>query len=242
MHPLFRHFFPILGCLLAFTAILDARAADPVKPADEVRMEKVVITRFLSDGTVRNDTILSPGEIIIQSESEVVSPLVAKRYGTKSPVVPSDMMRSVMVGLELSTDLDLSSTDLSTFNADLLFGYRHKVIQLLGASVGVHKSMGSSDCFIPIQAVFRTGFSPRPTLCFMHLSAGYSFNTIADSHMFGDTMATLGVGVNLARSRKFQSNIVLAFGFRHLNERHRELTSINKPNLGFTQISFGISM
>lgn len=204
-------------------------------------MEKVVITRFLSDGTVRTDTISSPGEIIVKTDNSA-TPLVAKRYASKEKLPVKKELRSLMTGLELSTALDLSSSDMSTFNADLLFGYRRKVIQFLGVSLGIHKSLGTRDCFLPLQAVFRTGFSPRPTLAFMHLSAGYSFNTIARSKMFGDYMATIGAGVNLVQKRKFQSNIVLAFGFRHLNRDHQALTSISKPNLGFAQISFGISM
>lgn len=228
---------------LAAAACLAASAQDkPSSPSrQETSMEKVVITRYLSDGTVTTDTITSPGEIIVKTDSDIF-PLSGKRTAAiKAPKLP-EHLRTVMVGLELSTGLDLSGTDMSTFNGDILFGYRNKFIQLLGASIGVHKSLGTSDCFLPIQAVFRTGFHPRPTLCFMHVSAGYSFNTIARSPLFGDFIATAGVGVNLVQKRSFQSNIVLAFGFRHLNDRHQEISGITKSNLGFTQISFGISM
>lgn len=213
---------------------------EPVKEK-ETSMEKVVITRFLSDGSIKTDTIHSPGEIIVKTDKGT-EPLIPKRYSNPVETKGQPKLRTIMTGLELSTALDLSSTDMSTFNADILFGYRNKAIQFLGVSVGVHKSLGSRDCFLPLQLVFRSGFQSRPTLMFMQLSGGYSFNTIARSPLFGDYMASIGAGVNLVQTRKLQSYIVLAFGFRHLNETHQELTSIRKPNLGFAQISFGISM
>lgn len=209
----------------------------------EVVTEKVVITRFLSDGSVRTDTIAGGGEIIVQQG--LIEPLdnfKASKVSTPAIINDKNKPSNVMVGLELSTGLDLSGTDLSTFNADLICGYRHNLIQLLGVSLGVHKSLGSRDSFIPIQAIFRTGFQPRQTLVFMHTSIGYSFNTISKSPMFGDFMAAVGVGVNLVQKRKFQSNICLSFGFRHFTERHQELANIQKDNTGFAQISFGISM
>lgn len=208
--------------------------------ASHPTMEKVVISRYLTDGTIVTDTVLSPREIFVDSGLDS-TPLSARR-GKKYFKPVDKSLRPFMAGLELSTSLDLSGTDLSTFNADLLMGYRKKVIQLLGVSMGIHKSLGSHDCFIPLQVIFRTGFTSRPTPVFMQFSAGYSFNTISRSPMFGDFIATLGCGVNLVQTRKFQSNIVAAFGFRHLTERHQEMTRIQKPNLGFAQISFGISM
>lgn len=209
----------------------------------EVVTERVVITRFLSDGSIRTDTIDGGGEIIVQQGVyEPLGNVKASKASTPDILDKTNKPSNVMVGLELSTGLDLSGTDLSTFNADLICGYRHKLIQLLGASLGVHKSLGSRDSFIPIQIIFRTGFQPRQTLVFMHTSIGYSFNTISKSPMFGDFMATLGVGANLVQKRKFQSNICLSFGFRHFTERHQELANIQKANTVFAQISFGISM
>ncbi|MDE6010480.1 MAG: hypothetical protein K2F87_03400 [Muribaculaceae bacterium] len=230
-----------IALLVPFYAGAQSRSVSP-SASREVVTEKVVVTRFLSDGSVRTDTIDSPEEIIVQRHG---APELMSRRGAAQAlpeVKPKQMLRNLMLGLELSTGLDLSGTDMSTFNADLIAGYRNNVIQLLGISAGVHKSLGTRDTFIPLQAVFRTGFRSSPTLCFMHLSIGYSFNTIAQARMFGDFMATVGPGINLVQKPKFQSNIVLAFGFRHLNQRHQEMTNIAKPNLGFAQISFGISM
>ena len=198
--------------------------------------QTITVTKLLSDSTTVSATFTDPAE--------------ARRFADSPDIVPAmetadagpRKMSKFMVGLEVGTCLDLSGADMSTFNAEILFGYRHKVIQLLGVSAGVHKSLGTRDSFIPLYVVFRTGFLPRPTLMFFQTSAGYSFNTVSSSPTFGDITATVGCGVNLVQRPRFQSNIVFALGFRHFSERHQALANVGKPNVGFAQISFGISM
>lgn len=205
--------------------------------AESVTEEIITVSKVLSDSTIVTATFTDRGEAEEFARSAAIDP--------KELLKPDDKPKHkspVMFGLEFGTGLDLSGTDMSTFNADFLVGYRHKVISLLGFGAGIHKSLGTRDCFIPLYAVFRTGFTARPTLAFMHLSLGYSFNTVSHSPMFGDTTATVGAGINLVQKPRFQSNIILAFGYRHFSERHQELANITKPNIGFAQISFGISM
>lgn len=233
-----RAFLLSMACMAApLMAVASRQATDTIAP--KPTSEKVVITRYLSDGSVRTDSIINKGQrndiLLRDTEAPKVSPSPPDRPKRTK-------MSNVMIGAELSTGLDLSGSDMSTFNADILAGYRHKVIQLLGLSLGIHKSLGTRDSFIPVQLVFRTGFRPRPSLMFMHVSAGYSFNTIASSPMFGDFIATLGCGINLTQQPRFQSKVILAIGFRHFTEKHQAMASITKPNLGFAQISFGISM
>ncbi|MDE6273113.1 MAG: hypothetical protein K2M31_08935 [Muribaculaceae bacterium] len=199
--------------------------------------EIITVTKVMSDSTIVTSTFTDR----ILAEEFARSRDLVPPQADDSGIKPNEMSK-IMFGLELGTGLDLSSTDMSTFNADFLVGYRHKFIQLLGFGAGIHKSLGTRDAFIPLYGVFRTGFSSRPTLAFMHISIGYSFNTISHSPMFGDTTAMIGAGINLVRKPRFQSNIIIGFGYRHFSERHQELANITKPNLGYAQISFGISM
>lgn len=223
MIPLLKHLFLILAILIPSLAAL----------AQQPSTEKMVVTRYLSDGSVRTDTISGTD----LNNSALLQP------APQAPRKPKrTKMNPVMIGAELSTSLDLSGADMSTFNADLLLGYRHKLIQFLGVSLGMHKSLGTRDSFIPVQLVFRTGVVPRQELLFLHISAGYSFNTISSSPMFGDLAASVGCGVNLVQKPSFQSRVILAFGFRHFTEKHQALASVSKPNVGFAQIAFGISM
>ncbi len=225
-YTVLKQFFILPALLLASVAALAQSHPQP-------DTEKMVVTRYLSDGSVRTDTISGP-ELKSDPLLKALPEIPARPKRTK--------MNPVMIGAELSTSLDLSGADMSTFNADLLLGYRHKLIQFLGVSFGMHKSLGNRDSFIPIQLVFRTGVVPRQQLLFLHLSAGYSFNTISSSPTFGDLAASVGCGVNLVQRPSFQSRVILAFGFRHFTEKHQALASVSKPNVGFAQIAFGISM
>ncbi len=227
----------LITILTAIAAILFCHNAYSKVPYQKVEtLETITVTKILSDSTIVSATFTDKELADEYARSSDIRPPVHTEI--KQPASIS----KVMFGLELGTGLDLSGTDMSTFNADFLVGYRHKFVQLAGIGAGIHKSLGTRDSFIPLYAVFRTGFMSRPTLAFLHFSVGYSFNTVSHSPMFGDTTATLGAGINLVQKPKFQSNIILSFGFRHFSERHQELAKISKPNIGFAQISFGISM
>jgi len=144
-------------------------------------------------------------------------------------------------GAEIGSSIDLTGNDLSTLNADAYIGYKNKFIRFVGAGVGIHRAFGSGHNFIPIYAIFRSSFRTKPSLFFFHLQAGYSFNTISDSPTFGDVCGSIGVGINLAMSRKFQSHLLLACGFRHFNKRHQTTTNIDTSSVALAQIAFGVN-
>ncbi|MBD5269536.1 MAG: hypothetical protein K2M67_09255 [Muribaculaceae bacterium] len=144
-------------------------------------------------------------------------------------------------GAEVGSSIDLSGHDMSTFDADVLVGYKNPVIRLAGIGAGIHRAFGNGNNFVPLYAVFRSSFRSKPSLCFFHLKAGYSFNTIGDSPTFGDWVGSIGCGVNLAMSKSFQSHILLAFGFRHFNKRHQSEVKIDVKDVYMAQISFGVN-
>ncbi len=214
----------------------DVLKASDATPSSVHEEETILITKVLEDGTVITETTE------IDSSTPLEDLMKKRSEAGNSDIKVDNSLKKFMMGAELSTGLDFSGLDLSTFNFDVLFGYRHKFINLIGVQLGVHKSLGSKDSFLPICFVFRTSFTNRPSRFFFHLNVGYSFNTVASSKMFGDTTAAIGCGIKLSEKRKFQSNIILAFGYRHFNHRHQLLTGIDKPNTGFAQISFGVSI
>jgi hypothetical protein len=144
-------------------------------------------------------------------------------------------------GGEFGMSIDLSGYDASTFNIDAQLGYKNNYFNILGVGFGVHQAIGTSDTYVPIYAVMRTSFAPRPRLFFMSLKVGYSFNTIGDSPTFGDTNAQLGAGINLAMSRKFKSYIVLAYEFRHFNQRHNYILKGKRNDISLATLSFGVN-
>ncbi len=144
-------------------------------------------------------------------------------------------------GAEFGASIDLSGYNTSTFNIDAVLGYKNKYLRILGAGVGIHRSLGTGDNFIPVYGLLRTSFSSRPRLFFMSLKVGYSFNTMGDSPTFGDTNSQIGWGINLAMSKKFQSHIILAYEFRHFNARHKHVLNDKANDISLATISFGVN-
>lgn len=144
-------------------------------------------------------------------------------------------------GGEVGASIDMSGYDTSTFDLDLVFGYKNQLLKILGIGAGVHRAFGTGDNFIPVYVVLRTSFTKQPKPFFLSFKAGYSFNTMGDAPTFGDTTASLGAGLNLAVSRKFRSHIILAYTFRHFNARNKSAVAIDADNISLATLTFGVN-
>lgn len=145
-------------------------------------------------------------------------------------------------GVDIGSSIDLTGHDLSTFDVDAILGYKNKFMNIAGLGVGIHRSVQSGNNFIPVYALLRTSFRDRPSLFFMNLRFGYSFNTINNSPYFGDFSYAAGLGINLSVSSKVKTYFILSFGARHFNKRHQEmLENIDTQYIWITQLQFGIN-
>lgn len=145
-------------------------------------------------------------------------------------------------GADLGSSIDLTGHDLSTFDLDLLAGYRNKYIKMVGMGIGFHRTVQGGSNFIPIYALIRTSFTSRPSLLFFHGRIGYSFNTIEHSPMFGDFSSTIGLGINLSQSRKVNTYFVISGGARYYNKRHQsEIEKIDTRYIWIAQLQFGVN-
>ena len=218
------------------SAFLFLPASADVPVQEEVQIVTTVTTTYENGTTVsrvleEDEEVADDGSILKRTES----------LAEKANVKLDNKLSPFIWGAELGMCVDLSGMDMSTFNFDLIAGWRNPWVQTLGVSVGVHKSLGTSDTFLPICLVVRSSFRPKPSLFFMDLRLGYSFNTVAKSPLFGDTCASLGCGINLKLSRKFQSYVILSYAFRHFNERHVEMTGVSRSDVSLAMVSFGLS-
>lgn len=145
-------------------------------------------------------------------------------------------------GAEAGASIDISGYDMSTFDVDLLVGYKNKAIRILGVGVGVHRSVQTGDNFIPVYATIQTSFRSKPSLFFFSAKIGYSFNTISNSPMFGDTMSTIGCGINLSKSRVASSYILVSAGSRYFNNRHiDQFDRIDRHYVFIASLAVGVS-
>lgn len=145
-------------------------------------------------------------------------------------------------GADVGASIDLTGHDLSTFDLDLLLGYKNPAIKTVGIGVGVHRTVLGNDNFIPLYVLFRSSFTSRPSLCFFNLRAGYSFNTIEDSPTFGDYNAAIGCGFNLSRSKTASTYLICNLGYRYFNQRHQDyIARLDTHSVWTAQLQFGIN-
>lgn len=144
-------------------------------------------------------------------------------------------------GAELGSSIDLRGNNMSTFDIDVILGYKSRFLRTIGIGAGVHRSFGSKNNFIPVYFLLRTSFRDKPSLFFFDLKAGYSFNTINSSAARGGVSASLGVGINLAMSKKFQSHIVLSYCYFHINGKTRSEVSLPSKYVDLARLSLGVN-
>jgi hypothetical protein len=143
-------------------------------------------------------------------------------------------------GGEVGSSVDLTGNDLTTFDAHIDFGYSFSYFQFLGVGFGVHRSLGSSNAFVPIDVVIRTNFRKHPSLLFMNLQTGYSFNTISKDSYKGGYQLSIGLGINLTQTPKLRSFITLSYGYFHINARQVDNLRMDINHVDLAQLGIGI--
>lgn len=144
-------------------------------------------------------------------------------------------------GAELGSTIDLTGHDLSSFDLDVLFGYKNNILKLAGVGVGVHRSFHSGATQIPVYGTIRTSFRPKPSLLFMDIAAGYQFDTRKDTKTFGDFMCSLGLGVNFSQSQRAKSYMIISAGYRYFNERHKTTVNLDTQYIYVVRLVFGVN-
>ena len=101
-------------------------------------------------------------------------------------------------GADIGSSIDISGNDMSSIDIDAYFGYKNAVIRTLGIGAGIKSAIGNSYTAIPVYAILRTSFTSKPTLCFLDLRLGYSFNTLTDDVNQNSFYGSAGLGFNLS--------------------------------------------
>lgn len=144
-------------------------------------------------------------------------------------------------GAEFGSSIDMTAHNLSTFDLDVNIGYKNSFFKIIGIGAGIHRSLSSGDTYVPLYAVIRTSFRKKPSLFFLNVQIGYSFNTISNGPFHGDFASALGCGINLSQSRRAKSFIILSAGTRYFNKNHKSITKIDASTITVAKIVIGIN-
>lgn len=120
-------------------------------------------------------------------------------------------------GADIGTGIDVSGHDMSTFNLDAFFGYKNKVIDIVGVGAGIDMMVSNSCRTYPIYAIFRSSFRPKPSIVFMDLRCGMAHNQMSDATNQNVFYIAPAVGFNLAVSSKFKSYISVGYTFNNMH-------------------------
>lgn len=143
-------------------------------------------------------------------------------------------------GGDFGSSIDMTSNGMSSIDANMYFGYKNSVFRTVGIGAGIQSSLGNPNTFYPIFAIMRTNFTGRPSLCFMELKGGYSFNSIHNQNQKG-MYASLGLGFNLYTSEKLRSHIIIAYNFFDVEPYDANGVLTRLENLHCMSVRIGVS-
>lgn len=144
-------------------------------------------------------------------------------------------------GVDVGSSIDLGGNDMSTFDAEAMFGYKNSFWKTLGVGAGVHKAFGNEYTFVPVYALLRTSFRNKPSLFFLDARAGYSFNTIADTGSQGGFIFSLGAGINLAIYKGINSHIIVSYSYYGLKKATDAAVPYDGNNIDYAMLRIGVS-
>lgn len=164
----------------------------------------------------------------------------AQNDSSADAIQKSDTGRGFAWGVAVSSSIDLTGNNMTYTGLDADFGYKNAYIQMLGVGAGINMMMSNSSASYPVYAVLQTNFSSKPSLCFMHLKGGVSFNRINDADNQTGGYVQGGVGFNLASGKTFRSHLLLSYTLITRNDFVKEDVKVSCPSLQF--LSFGIGI
>ncbi len=129
-------------------------------------------------------------------------------------------------GADVSSTIDMTGQDMSTFNLSAALGYKNRAVQLAGVGAAMEIGVSNSARMFPVYAIVRTPFTTKPSRCFMEVKAGWSFNQMTDNASQSGLYGSAGIGINLAMGRNFRSHILMAYTYRQLTDGYKDMHAV----------------
>ncbi len=116
-------------------------------------------------------------------------------------------------GAELGGSIDMTGSDMASFNFGLHVGISYSWIKFLGVGASYNIMTANSCRHMPVYAELRTDFSARPRLLFFDIRGGVSINSLPQDISRTGGYVFTGIGCNLAKSKKFASYLLVGYSF-----------------------------
>ncbi len=159
-----------------------------------------------------------------------------------SPVPAHEVKGSFAWGAETGGSIDMSSNDMSSIDISAYFGYKRGGIKFIGIGAAMDIMVSNSARSFPIYLGFKTNFRRRQSLVFMDLRIGFAENYLPNDYQQAGAYSFLGLGINLARGRKFSSYTLIGYtykGFQDIETSAGEIIKLG--DLHMASLRLGIT-
>ncbi|MBP3536542.1 MAG: hypothetical protein J6J93_03270 [Muribaculaceae bacterium] len=155
--------------------------------------------------------------------------------------IPWDTKVHFSWGVDAGASIDMVGNNRSAINVNATFGLRRGWINFFGVGAGTMISITDSSRAYPLFAEFRTNFRDRPSLCFLDIRGGVAYNLLSNEKEQFGTFAFVGAGINLARSAKFTSFIMLGYTYRERRNINEGEIVFNTKDMHYATCRLGIT-
>lgn len=153
---------------------------------------------------------------------------------------PSASISHFAWGADVSSSIDVGGNDMSSINVDAYFGYRDRLIDMVGVGAGIHIMLNNSSRAFPVYALFRSNFREKPSLCFLDVRGGIAFDE-AGNRTKVRPYANPGVGFNLAQGKTFRSYIIVGYLYNGFKADSGEVDGITAVD-GLNEVNLRIGV
>lgn len=143
-------------------------------------------------------------------------------------------------GADAGASIDLSGNDMSAVDFNAVFGMSRGWINFLGLGVEADIMISNSCRSYPIYVNFRTNFQNKPSLLFWDIKLGTSLNYLEHNHQQTGLYGATGLGINLARSSKFSTHLIIGYTYRERKTVVGEEMTHHFKSLNYATVKIGV--
>lgn len=148
-----------------------------------------------------------------KTEDQVLFVIPSPELAPEATVNPESNLGHFTWGADIGSSVDLTANDMTSVDIHGCFGYKGHWMRFAGLGAGINSMLSNASRCYPVYALLRTSFSSRPQLCFLDLRLGISINNILNYSSQTDFYGSIGLGVTLAKGKKFASHIIISYNF-----------------------------
>ena len=148
-----------------------------------------------------------------KTEDQVLFVIPSPELAPEATVNPESNLGHFTWGADIGSSVDLTANDMTSVDIHGCFGYKGHWMRFAGLGAGINSMLSNASRCYPVYALLRTSFSSRPQLCFLDLRLGISINNILNYSSQTDFYCSIGLGVTLAKGKKFASHIIISYNF-----------------------------